>query len=163
MINMFFSCKMKLEDFDPDDTRICCEVCGKVFTGRRAKPNYAEHKKGSHEKNLECPICGYRCGHKERLKNHMRMHEEPQFKCSICGKGLRTKKRLEAHEMDHTGQKPFQCDICGKGFSCKPDVSQHKRLVHKIAGPRATPSKREQERGVSGFRQESKESAWGAV
>ena len=155
-----FNCKMKLEEgddkyCDPEDLRVCCEVCGKEFTGRWAKANYSMHKKSSHDKNLECPVCGYRCGYKDRMRKHMRMHEEPQFKCSICGKGLKTKKRLEAHEMDHTGQKPFQCDVCGKGFSFKPDVSQHKRLVHKIAGSRARPSKREQERGITGFQQDS--------
>ena len=84
----------------------------------------------------------------------MVQHSEPQFKCSICGKMLKTKRRLEAHEMDHTGQKPFQCDKCGKGFSCKPDVTQHKRLVHQIAGPKARPMKREIARGILGFKSE---------
>ena len=161
-----FNCKMKLEggdakDCDPEDDRVCCDICGKVFTGKWAKNNYSMHKKASHQKNLECPICGYRCGYKDRMRYHMLMHQEPQFKCSICGKGIKTKERLEAHEMDHKGIKPFQCDTCGKGFSLKADLSQHKRLVHKIAGSRARPSKREQERGVTGFRQEMQGSAMG--
>ena len=75
-----FNCKMKLEDgdgkdFDPDDTRICCEVCGKEFTGRRAKPNYAEHKKRSHEMWLSLFIKHTQSLNVNTIEDHIDNHQ----------------------------------------------------------------------------------------
>ena len=100
---------------------------------------------------LPPPCLRARCGLETRLEEHMRIHKEPEFKCSICGKGLKTRKTLIAHEMDHTGHRPFSCEVCGKGFTCRGNLHQHKRLVHKIAGPLARPSRREREKGITGF------------
>ena len=84
----------------------------------------------------------------------MIQHSEPQFKCSYCGKMLMTKARLKAHENEHMGHKPFTCDSCGKSFTDRQALSQHKRLVHKIAGPKARPSKREIASGILEFKSE---------
>ena len=32
----------------------------------------------------------------------------------------------------------FRCGVCGNGFKSVGALGQHKRLVHKIVGPRAT-------------------------
>ena len=148
-------CKGKSEDKRkrkiPDITEACCEICGKKYVGPNARSQVTNHKKWAHDKIYECPMCEYRCGLETRLEEHMRIHKEPEFKCSICGKGLKTRKTLIAHEMDHTGHRPFSCEVCGKGFTCRGNLHQHKRLVHKIAGPLAKPSRREREKGITGF------------
>ena len=108
-----------------------------------------------HSKAEECPVCGKRFGYKRIMLAHMMVHMGPQFKCSFCGKMFKQKVTLVAHEAEHTGEKPFECTLCGKSFSWKGALSQHKRLVHKIAGSRARPSQREKERGVTGFHQEN--------
>ena len=154
-------CKLKSEGKNvrnchiTENYRTCCEVCGMEFLGRHAKEKLYQHRKQVHRKNLKCPMCEYRCGLKKRLNDHMMKHKDPQFKCSICGKMLKTKQTLLAHEMDHTGHRPFHCEVCGKGFTCKDNVRQHKRLVHKMAGPRARPSRREREKGITGFQQDT--------
>ena len=64
------------------------------------------------------------------------------------------KASLKAHENEHIGHKPFTCDSCGKSFTDRPALAQHKRLVHKIAGPKAKPMKRELARGIFEFKSE---------
>ena len=64
---------------------------------------------------------------------------------------FKTKQSLVAHEREHAGILPSECSVCGKGFTSRLALGQHKRLVHKIAGPWARPSKRERERGITGF------------
>ena len=81
----------------------------------------------------------------------MLKHQEPKFGCVTCGKMLKTKQSLIAHEREHAGIRPFECNVCGKQFSDKAAVNQHKRLVHKIAGPNAKPMRRELERGIISF------------
>merc|ERR1712037_449122 len=105
-------------------------------------------------KEQVCSVCGYRCGFKTQLANHMMQHNKPQFKCSYCGKMLMKKASLKAHENEHIGHKPFTCDSCGKSFTDRPALAQHKRLVHKIAGPKAKPMKRELARGIFEFKSE---------
>ena len=151
-------CKVKSEGKKCDtaeSSRTCCEFCGKEFEGKHYKEKLSQHRIQVHGKHLKCPVCEYRCGLKKRMEAHMLMHKDPQFKCSICGKMLKTAKSLLAHEMDHTGHRPYSCEVCGKGFSCKENLRQHKRLVHKIAGPSARPTRREREKGITGFHQDN--------
>ena len=51
---------------------------------------------------------------------------------------LKKKESLAAHERGHTGERPHECAVCGNGFKSVGALGQHKRLVHKIVGPRAT-------------------------
>ena len=134
-----------------EELSYCCEYCGKQFTGKNAQVHHINHKKYTHEKNLQCSICGEHFGMKNVLKRHMVRHYDPQFKCSFCGKMLKTKNQLGEHERLHTGETPFECSVCGKGFTGKPALCQHKRLVHQITGPRAKPMRRELERGITEF------------
>ena len=124
-----------------------CDKCGKEFMHRHALRGHVSY---AHSEIVQCDFCDYSCP-KKKLKRHMIKHQEPTFGCGSCGKMLKTKQSLIAHEREHAGIRPYECNVCGKRFSEKAAVNQHKRLVHKIAGPNAKPMRRELERGTTAF------------
>ena len=132
---------------DDESASYFCDKCGKEFLHRAALKG---HVSNAHSEIVQCEYCDYSCP-KKKLKRHMLRHQEPKFGCTSCGKMLKTKQSLIAHEREHAGIRPFECNVCGKQFSEKAAVNQHKRLVHKIAGPNAKPMRRELERGITAF------------
>ena len=58
---------------------------------------------------------------------------------------------MHTHKLAHTGIVTCTCNICGKGFTHIEAMSQHRRLVHKIAGLQAKLSKRELGRVATGL------------
>ena len=124
-----------------------CDKCGKTFMHKNALKGHVRY---AHSGMVQCELCNYSCP-KKKLSRHMLVHQEPKFGCGSCGKMLKTKQSLVAHEREHAGIRPYECNVCGKQFSDNAAVTQHKRLVHKIAGPNAKPMRREQERGITSF------------
>ena len=132
---------------EDDPASFFCDKCGKEFMQKEA---LRSHVSSVHSEIVQCEFCDYSCP-KKKIKRHMLIHQEPKFGCGSCGKMLKTKQSLIAHEREHAGIRPFECNVCGKRFSEKAAVNQHKRLVHKIAGPNAKPMRRELERGITAF------------
>ena len=132
----------------PRDEMHCCDKCGKQYGSKESLTNHIQHV---HGELIKCKVCNFSTRNRQVLSRHVDTHGEPKFKCSTCGKMFRKKNSFRAHELQHAGIVTCNCSICGKGFTHTAALSQHRRLVHKIAGPRAKPSKREMERGLSGF------------
>ena len=108
-----------------------------------------------HGEPIKCEHCEFTTSNRQVLVRHQGTHGDPKYKCSICGKLFRKKKTLTAHELQHAGIVTCNCSVCGKGFTHTAALGQHRRLVHKIVGPLAKPSKREQERGTTEFTHET--------
>ena len=137
------------KDMPEEPSEYFCEICGKVFDKRA---NLKTHHNTMHDQSIKCKLCDFSCGIMSIMTKHMVRHQEPRFKCATCGKMFKSKLTLVAHEREHAGILPSECNVCGKGFTSRLALGQHKRLVHKIAGPGARPSKRERERGITGFK-----------
>ena len=98
----------------------------------------SKHKNIVHstDEKYQCKFCGKRLGNIKHRKIHELIHEDPKFQCKFCPKKVKTPLALKAHEMQHTGDLPFKCTVCDAGFVSIQSLTQHKRGVHKIAGPR---------------------------
>ena len=135
----------------PGDEMHCCDKCGKQYGSKESLTNHIQHV---HGELMNCKVCDFSTRNRQVLSRHIETHGEPKFKCSTCGKMFRKKNTLIAHELQHAGIVTCNCSICGKGFTHTAALGQHRRLVHKIVGPNAKPSKRERERGLGGFSQD---------
>ena len=111
-----------------------CSICGEGFKNSIGLKRHLYRKHGEGDPKL-CPQCGYSGPTARDMKEHMLCHKDPSHKCNHCGKMCRTKHSLEEHERLHTGERPYTCSICGSGFPSSGGLGQHKRGVHKIAGP----------------------------
>ncbi len=96
--------RMHHSDEPPEEKKIKCESCDKMFKSRTARRYHFEQV---HEDkyNYECKLCDKKYKQKILLKRHMRWHT------------------------DRYGQK---CDECGKGFPLTSQLTKHKKLVHSV-------------------------------
>lgn len=139
--------KRKKKSTEDGPSSLFCDKCGKEFSH---KSQLVQHISYAHGKIVQCEFCNYSCP-KLKLGKHMRVHKKASFECGTCGKMLKTKQTLTAHEREHAGIRPFACNVCSKNFSDNAALKQHKRLVHKVAGPNAKPMRRELARGITAF------------
>lgn len=84
-----------------------CEECGKSFSSKAKWQTHHNKYHAEFDKHA-CKICGFRCGSKTRLGEHMTVHEAPKILCPTCGKKVKTKQNLNVHLRTHTGEKPFK-------------------------------------------------------
>ncbi|CAH1231761.1 ZNF729 [Branchiostoma lanceolatum] len=117
-----------------DNLPTMCDVCGKVFCGRR---NLTRHMK-SHREPLKCPQCPkFSTKRPNMLRAHMEKHRgEGKFHCKQCGYFAPVRADLKNHmEIVHSEVKPYMCDLCGKFFKFLGNLSQHRKVIHSDARP----------------------------
>ena len=112
-----------------------CKACPMIF---RTQWKLKHHRFEAHstDERYQCKFCGIRKGTIGHIRKHELSHEVPKFQCRFCEKKLKDEEALQVHERFHTGDKQFKCPICENAFVSRKALLQHKRGVHKIAGPR---------------------------
>ncbi|XP_059094305.1 uncharacterized protein LOC131889253 [Tigriopus californicus] len=106
-----------------------CAECGKSFSSKAKWQTHHNKYHAEFDKHA-CKICGFRCGSKTRLGEHMTVHEAPKILCPTCGKKVKTRQNLSVHLRTHTGEKPFKCNLCDYRASACGNLTDHKKYVH---------------------------------
>ena len=114
------------------DDPVVCDHCGQSFQNNR-KLKYHLRAHGS---SVVCEICNKVCGNLVKLRAHKRyVHNGKPFSCTYenCTMTFRTTKDKRKHVNGfHEKLKPFICEVCGVSMTRFPNLSDHRRKVHKI-------------------------------
>ncbi|CAL4196742.1 unnamed protein product [Meganyctiphanes norvegica] len=127
---------MKRHLIDHEIKVVECPECKKVMKYK----NYKRHLL-THEKPLECSICGYRAAGIKRMRDHMLIHsDEKPYECEVCKKTFRQDQHLKRHMPSHQNRdsrKLFECGVCKKTYTLNQTLKQHyKKSNH---GPKMIP------------------------
>jgi transcription elongation factor Elf1 len=107
-----------------------CEICGKLFPEKNLKSHSRAH---SNEKNILCPVCGYRTKYQSGMTSHMKTHENQRrnrdFICNDCGKVYNFRRSFIVHIQDkHLFKRRYPCTICPKTFTTPSSLTIHYRI-----------------------------------
>ena len=115
------------------DSKVECEVCGKVLTNRKAFRNHMQT-----HKSWSCPICQIVIPHNSRtmhLKKCMK-EEQKELNCEECAYVTTDKSNLNKHIKTHQQNRPeFKCENCEKVFSSKVELKKHMKTHISMIKP----------------------------
>ena len=89
------------------DSKVECEVCGKVLTNRKAFRNHMQT-----HKSWSCPRCQIVIPHNSRTMHLKKCLKKDltEFKCDNCPYVTTNKSNLDRHEKAHDKQARFQSE-----------------------------------------------------
>mgnify|MGYP003319254332 CR=1 FL=1 len=87
------------------------------------------------DRRLDCKFCGKIFKSHNYVKVHEAWHRgELKHKCTHCGRDFRFPSELKKHISIHTGEKPYKCERCGEGFNKVHSLNIHINDVHNGDG-----------------------------
>ena len=141
-----------------------CHICDKSFqTDELFHTHKEEH---SHTLINDCKTCGENFNNPEQLVEHKEKHcmtqqigrnqfdksfkgdddlnehakihtQEKEFKCTKCDKIYGEMSKLRRH--DWRSHRNIDCNICGELLESRKQISEHRRIVHKMTSRFKTP------------------------
>jgi len=136
------------EDGNTDELKLTCEVCSKVFSGKRnlRRHKYRKHQISSKKAQskavapvkvkietpsiFKCTLCDNEFDSERKLLKHTPQHTNG-FNCDQCEKSFSNSGVLKSHKNIHLDEKPFKCDVCDKGFAQAGNLKTHKIRYHE--------------------------------
>jgi KRAB domain-containing zinc finger protein len=118
-----------------NSTAFVCEVCGKGFLTSRA---YKSHSQMHNERDIECPVCGWKTNNKTLLSSHIKNNhtKKPVLQCDFCDVTSTSKSYLTRHSAaTHDDEAPvvtFDCHICGKKLKHQRSLVSHLKLHQRL-------------------------------
>jgi KRAB domain-containing zinc finger protein len=107
-----------------------CEVCGKGFA---TSGTYKKHSLTHNERDIECPVCGWKTNNKVLLKSHIQNNhtKKPLLQCDFCDVTSTSRHYLTRHSAIHDDEAPvvtFDCHICSKKLKHQKSLASHLKL-----------------------------------
>lgn len=113
-----------------------CTVCSLQFkTEKTLKRHKAIH---TTEYNFVCEICQKKFIHRDRLREHLKIHAMRRYSCPYCSQYFSNTGGLRSHIGIHTGIKPYPCGVCDMSFvwlfliSFMNEICNKKKSILKV-------------------------------
>lgn len=121
------SLKIHLQAHEQRQHNFVCEVCGKGFPNIGGLRN---HSAMHQERDIECPVCGWKTNSKNYLRAHIKANHKKKrlLHCAFCDKTSTSEFYLRRHQLTHDDEAPvvtFDCHLCSNKFKTREGLGNH--------------------------------------